>query len=168
MYAIRSYYAFNDLSLSLAAGARPQAVIDRLDTLLVPYGGLGAYTRDDQVSHRYLNEEFRQLEQMSVIYPTMFLGVAAFLLNVVVTRLVNTQRNQIAILKAFGYSNIAVGRHYAMLVLLIVLLGLAGGITCGAWMGHGLSSLYMEFYRFPYTEYHLHTDVIMLAALVIV
>jgi putative ABC transport system permease protein len=85
---------------------------------------------------------------------------------VVITRLVNTQRNQIAILKAFGYSNLAVGQHYAALVLVIVLLGLGGGIATGIWMGRGLSALYMDFYRFPFSEYHLHAEVIMLAALV--
>jgi putative ABC transport system permease protein len=158
--------AFNEASFRLAQDAGVEDVIQRIDRVLERYGGLGAFARADQVSNRFLNEELKGLQTMAAVFPVIFLGVAAFLLNVVVTRLVNTQRNQIAILKAFGYSNLAVGRHYAALVLLIVLLGLAGGIGCGAWMGRGLSGLYMEFYRFPHTEYHLHMDVIVLAALV--
>jgi putative ABC transport system permease protein len=158
--------AFNDVSFKLVDGAIADDVIQRIDRVLTRYGGLGAYARRDQTSHRFLSEELKGLETMAAVFPVIFLGVAAFLLNVVITRLVYTQRNQIAILKAFGYSNLAVGRHYAALALVIVLIGLAGGIAVGAWMGRGLSALYMEFYRFPFTEYHLHADVIVLAALV--
>ncbi len=158
--------AFNDVSFTLVDGAIASDVIQRVDRVLERYGGLGAFARRDQTSHRFLDEELKGLQTMAAVFPVIFLGVAAFLLNVVITRLVNTQRNQIAILKAFGYSNLAVGRHYAALVLMIVGLGLAGGIVAGIWMGKGLSALYMDFYRFPFSEYHLQTDVVLLAALV--
>src|SRR5512139_2047051 len=113
--------AFNDLAATLSPGVPPQDVLDRLDSLLSPYGGLGAYTRDDQVSHRYLTEEFRQLGTLASIFPVIFLGVAAFLLNVVVSRLVSLQRDQVGVLKAFGYSNSRVGWHYVQLIVLIVI-----------------------------------------------
>lgn len=158
--------AFNDVALSIAAGASAQAAIDRLDGLLAPYGGLGAYTREDQVSHRYLNEEFRQLEQMAVMYPVMFLGVAAFLLNVVVSRLVSTQREQIAMLKAFGYGNGAVTLHYVKLILAITLLGDLGGVALGVWMGQGLGDLYMDYYRFPFLLYRLDPALVLVAVLI--
>ena len=70
-----------------------------------------------------LNEEFRQLQKSSKIFPTIFICVAAFLLNVVMSRTINTQREQIAALKAFGYNNLDVGIHYAKLVVLIDLAG---------------------------------------------
>jgi len=158
--------AFNDVAIRLGSGVIPDDVIHRLDRLLARYGGQGAYSRKDQTSHRFLAEELKGLETMAAVFPVIFLGVAAFLLNVVVTRLVNTQRNQIAILKAFGYSNLVVGRHYAAMVLVIVLLGLASGITGGAWLGRGLSAVYADFYHFPILHYQLHTDVIVLAALI--
>ena len=158
--------AFNDVALRVSPGVNPDDVIDRLDRLLARYGGRGAYARKDQISHRFLAEELKGLETMAAVFPVIFLGVAAFLLNVVVTRLVNTQRNQIAILKAFGYSNLDVGRHYAAMVLVIVMFGLASGLLAGVWLGQGLSAVYAGFYHFPFLRYQLHTDVIMLAALV--
>ncbi|MEE9543702.1 MAG: ABC transporter permease, partial [Thermodesulfobacteriota bacterium] len=97
--------AFNDVVIKLSTGANFDDVIDALDILIEPYGGLGAYGRDDQLSHRYLSEEFKSLKQMAWIFPVIFLAVAAFLLNVVVGRMVGTQREQIALLKAFGYTN---------------------------------------------------------------
>jgi len=158
--------AFNDVVLTLAAGTAREDVIDRLDALLEPYGGRGAYGRAHQLSHRFLSEELRGLRTMAVVFPTIFLGVAAFLLNVVVNRLINTQREQIAILKAFGYSNLDVGVHYTKLMLLIVALGLAGGLALGVWLGRGMSAVYTEFYRFPFLRYRLEPAVIVLAALV--
>lgn len=157
---------FNDLAVTLAVNARVEDVIERLDALLDPYGGLGAYARKDQLSHRFLAEEFNQLEAMTAIFPVLFLGVAAYLLNVVMSRMIGTQREQVAVLKAFGYDNRAVGWHYFKLVSIIVLLGVAGGILVGAWLGKGLAGIYMEFYRFPYLRYELRTTVMLNAALV--
>ncbi len=158
--------AFNDVALTLSAGARLEDVLDRLDDLLERYGGLGAYGRRDQQSHRYLSEEFRMLEQMARIFPMIFLGVAAFLLNVVVSRLIATQREQAAILKAFGYTNTDVVFHYLKFVALIVLAGVALGVGFGMWLGRGLGAMYMEFYRFPYLMYVLRPRVIVTAALI--
>ena len=158
--------AFNDVALTLAPGASTEDVVVRLDALLATYGGLGAYGRKDQVSHRYLSEEFRQLGTLATLFPMIFLGVAAFLLNIVIGRLVGIQREQVAVLKAFGYGNAAIGFHYAKLVLLVVVAGVCGGVAAGIWLGKGLSGIYMEFYRFPYLKYVLRPSVFLTAALV--
>ncbi len=158
--------AFNDLSFTLVPRAASADIIDRVDTILEPYGGQGAYLREDQLSHRFLSEEFRQLRQMSIMFPMMFLGVAAFLLNVVISRLIQMQREQIAALKAFGYSNLAVGLHYLKLVLVIVLLGVIGGTLLGMEFGQAMSNMYMRFYKFPYLDYVLRPIVVLGAILI--
>ncbi len=71
--------AFNDVSLSLWPGYQAEAVIPALDRLLAPYGGIGAYGRDDQISHWFLDNEIKQLQTLARILPTIFLVVAAFL-----------------------------------------------------------------------------------------
>ena len=158
--------AFNDVTLTIVPGTDVESVIDRVDGLIKPFGGLGAFGRKDQLSHRYLSEEFRQLEQMAAIFPVIFLGVASFLLNVVVGRLVNTQREEIAILKAFGYSNTAIGIHFVKLVLWIVFTGLFLGAAGGVWLGKYMSTIYMEFYRFPFLNFELSPLVVINAALI--
>lgn len=158
--------AFNDVALSLSSGARPEEVLVRLDTLLDRYGGLGAYGRKDQVSHRFLTEEFHQLRRSAEIFPTIFIAVAAFLLNVAVSRIVSIQRDQLATLKAFGYGNFAVGIHYVKMVVLIVIAGVTAGLVLGAWLSTGLGRIYMEFYRFPYLIYELKPSVVVTAALI--
>jgi len=155
--------AFNDVTVTLSKDGSEQDVIDRLDELLKPYGGIGAYARKDQLSNRFLTEELKQQKTIATIFPLIFFGVAAFLLNVVTSRLISLQREQIAGLKAFGYSNFAVGLHYTKLILMITSIGIIAGIFCGAWMGQGMSNIYMGFYSLPFMIYVLNVDVILSA-----
>ncbi len=158
--------AFNNVTMTLTPGANSDDVIDRLDAILARYGGLGAYARKDQLSHRYLHEEFRQLQSMATVYPTIFLAVAAFLLNVVFNRLFQTEREQIATLKAFGYSNFAIGTHYLKFVAMIAAFGGLLGVAGGVWMGRGMTNMYAEFYRFPYMLYRLQPEIVLWAGLI--
>lgn len=153
--------AFNDVALTLTPGTNASDMLVHLDNLLNWYGALGSIGRKDQVSHRFLTEEFKQLETSSKIFPAIFIGVAVFLLHVVISRTVSTQRDQIAGLKAFGYSNFDVGIHYVTMVFVIVLLGIAGGVAVGIWFGRGLGRIYMEFYRFPYLLYELKPSTVL-------
>lgn len=158
--------AFNHVTLKLNRDTHPQAVITQLDTLLKPYGGTGAIARKDQLSHRFLDEELKQLQNMATLFPIIFFAVAAFLLNVVVSRLISLQREQIAILKAFGYSNLAVGIHYSKLILMIVAFGIVIGTVLGVWMGTSMSNLYRQFYSLPYLVYELKPWVLVSAGLI--
>lgn len=151
--------AFNQVSIRLARNASARSVIDQLDPLLEPYGGMGAHDRSLQMSHRFLDEELTQLDTMTRLFSTIFLGVVAFLLSVVIGRLIGTQREQIAVLKAFGYTRWQVGRHYAELVLMMVGAGVVPGMAAGAWMGNGLAHMYARFYRFPFLDWEIGAHV---------
>lgn len=153
--------AFNDVALRLRPGANELTIIDAADRILFVYGGRGAYARKDQRSHRFLSEEFAQLETLSSMFPTIFLSVAAFLLNVVIGRVVAMQREQIATLKAFGYSNVNVLVHYLALVSVIVAAGGVFGIGLGIVLGQSLSAIYAEFYRFPYLNFELRLNTVV-------
>lgn len=158
--------AFNNVVVALAPGASKPLVIDRLDSILARWGGVGAIGREDQTSHHYLSSEIQQLQSQATIVPLIFMGVAAFLLNVVLSRLIRQQRIPMAILKAFGYSNRAIMFHYMKLVTAIVLVGSIMGIAVGGWLAHGLSNIYSEFFRYPYMHYVLRPGVAMIAVLV--
>lgn len=158
--------AFNDVALSLAPGASEAEAISRLDTLLTPYGGLGAYGRRDQLSARFLADEIAQDRITGIFIPAIFLGVAAFLINVVLSRLVATQRSAIGLLKAFGYGNAAIGFHYLQYSLLAVLLGTLAGVPTGVWLGRGLARIYEDFFRFPELRFVLSPGMIVAAILI--
>jgi len=141
--------AFNDLSLRLMRGASEQEVIHRVDRLIDEYGGLGAFGRKDQLSHMLLESDIQGLKTTGLVAPTLFLAVAAFLLNVVLARLLQLQREQIAALKAFGYSNYAIGWHYLKFVLLITLLGSGLGVLFGAQLASTFTELIARVYQYP-------------------
>ncbi|NND99047.1 MAG: FtsX-like permease family protein [Pirellulaceae bacterium] len=141
--------AFNSVSLKLAFDANVDDVIARLDQLLEPFGSIGAYDRSENVSHQFVGDELRQLRTMATVAPLIFLAVAAFLLNIVISRIISQQREQIAALKAFGYTNYEVGFHYLNLVLIIAWIGMMVGTLLGLWMAQNLTQMYQEFYKFP-------------------
>jgi len=158
--------AFNDVVVALSPAARIEDVLTQLDNILDHYGGVGSYGRKDQTSHRFLSEEFRQLERYARIFPSIFMAVAAFLLNIAISRTVSAQRDQIAVLKAFGYGNMDVGLHYLKMVVVIIVLGVAGGLVLGAWLGVKIGEIYIKFYRFPYLLYELKPSVVVTGSLV--
>ena len=155
--------AFNDVSLSLEPGASPAAVQLAVDRALAPYGGFHAVARERQQSHYALRGELDNLRNLAVIIPLVFLAVSAFLVNVVISRLVYLERTQIAVLKALGFTDGAVARHYLGLVTLIVALASAAGIASGVWTGGWMMGLYHEFFRLPGGTFRLSADLAALA-----
>lgn len=139
--AFNLFGAFNSLALRLAPGASERAVIAAVDRLLEPYGGR-AYGRADHPSHIRVSDEIRVLETLSIGFPLVFLSVAAFfMVNAVLSRLLNLQREQIAILKAFGFANRDIVWHYLKFAFAIVAVGLVIG-GGGAALGGQLVEMY--------------------------
>jgi len=155
--------AFNAVTLRLAPGAREARVLEEVDHVLAPYGGLGSYGREQQTSHRLVSDEITQMRAMAASLPPILLGVAAFLLSVVLSRMVTLQRPQIATLKALGYSDLAVGLHFGGFAVVLALAGAAVGVLGGWWMGAQLSDTYARYYRFPAMLYVLSPEPMVLA-----
>jgi putative ABC transport system permease protein len=141
--------AFNDVVIALAFGARSSEVEAGLDRLLGPYGGLVSYDRSHQPSHRFLSDEIRQQQRMATTIPVVFLAVAAFLMNVVLSRMVAAQREQIASLKALGYFDSTIAMHYVAFALVIALGGILLGLGLGVLLGRMMTESYTLFMRLP-------------------
>ena len=141
--------AFNTVSLKLLPGASVDQVIEAVDRILAPYGGSGAYRRAQQTSHAFLDAELTQLRSMSQVLPPVFLLVAAFLVNMTLTRLIALEREQIGLLKALGYSSWTIGWHYVEFVMIIGVVGGAVGLALGVWAGNALTVVYARYYSFP-------------------
>lgn len=153
--------AFNDLVVTLGPDAVPEGVSAAIDTLLAPYGGRGASLRSSQFSNWTLENELGQLETMGVFVPAIFLLVAAFVLNIALTRALALQRPQLAALKALGYTNAELVRHYLGWAVVIAAVGAVMGVAGGAWMGASMLGLYNEYFKFPELAYHLPGRVVI-------
>jgi len=158
--------AFNYVALKLERAGAERAVIAALDRLLQRYGGLSAYGRSDQLSNRFLSDELAEIGIMTTFIPGLFLAVASFLLYVVLSRLVATQRTEIGLLKAFGRSNLRVGLHYLFLAMATVAIGLLVGLSLGVYLGGVFVDVYKDYFHFPDLHLVVSAPLVLTAAAV--
>lgn len=160
--------AFSALAVKRLHGASEAEIIDRIDALLERYGGRGAYGRDEQQSHAFVDAEIQQIQAMSQVLPPIFLFVAAFLVNITLSRLVALEREQIGLMKAVGYSASSIAGHYFKFVSVIALIGVAIGMVAGTLLGRGMTELLAQFFHFPYLIFDTSLDTYAIATLVTV
>lgn len=146
---------FNEALISVGLNARLPAVLERVDQILEPYGGLGSYARKDQLSNRIVSEEIDGLRTMSKSVPPIFLAVAAFLLYIVISRMVASEREEIGLIKAFGYTDLEVGTHYFKLIIVIAAGGATLGCLAGIAAGRGMVDMYLHYFKFPFLIFQL-------------
>ncbi|WP_135501361.1 ABC transporter permease [Roseovarius aestuariivivens] len=160
--------AFNSLAVKLNRGMSSDDVIDRLDNLLEPYGGVGAYDRELQISNSFIESELAQLKTSALILPPIFYAISAFLVSMVISRIVALERSEIGLLKAIGYSDGEICLHYLMLAVLIAVAGILLGWGAGTWLARALARLYAQFFDFPYLIYNLGYGAYALSGLLAV
>lgn len=135
-------------------------VLERAEELLEPYGVFAKTRREDQISNRFLSDEIKGLGVSARIVPAIFQGVAALILLVLLNRMVRTERTQIGLLKAYGYSNLQVAVHYLQFALVLAVLGSAGAFGVGHWLAYEMIQMYVQFYQFPLLESRVYPDVL--------
>jgi putative ABC transport system permease protein len=158
--------AFSTVSLKLASGVSTPAVLAAVDRVLAPYGGQPAYAREDQVSTKFQDDHIKQLGILALVIPPVFLVVAAALVHLVLGRVVESEREQIGLLKAFGYTDLEAASGYLRLAALIGLCGAVAGGLFGGWLGEVVTSLFTRYVRFTSFERQFSWPAFGIAALV--
>ena len=146
--------AFNSVVASVDPGAGVGDIKSAFDRLLEPYGGRDAYGRDYHPSAKIVDDHIREMRNIAWFYPVVFLGIAAFMASATLTRLVHLQREQIAQLKALGYSGREVGWHYAKHAIVVASAGSVLGMLGGFLMGDWVTGMFQRFFHFQLLEFH--------------
>lgn len=143
--------AFNQLIGHVVPGHHKdiEFILERIDRMLDPYGVLATTPRERQASHRFLSDEIHGLRVAAWIMPTIFLCVAALVLNVLMSRLAERQRTVIGTLKALGYSDRQVLMHFISFGVAVGTLGGIGGMFVGVTLAAGFIQMYRMFFQFP-------------------
>jgi putative ABC transport system permease protein len=134
--------AFDEALLLLSRNANAAAVLDAVDCILSPYGGTGASPLADQASNQLVSEEIGGLDAAAVGVQPIFLAVAAFLVYTVINRMVQSEREETGLIKAFGYTDQEVSAPYFKLVLAIATGGALAGCLLGIADGRALIQVY--------------------------
>ena len=156
--------AFNDVSLLLGPEANSENVIDAIDQLLEPFGAVGAIDREDQLSNAFISGELNQLQAIAAIIPPIFLIVSALLINAILMRLIATERQQVGLLKAFGYDQREIATHYIKMAIGMVALGILAGFAIGAALARLMTELYADSFRFPEMIFRLAPSAFLISA----
>ncbi len=151
---------------SAGSDANRDIVLDRVEDLLEPYGALGAIPRKDQLSNRYVSDEIKGLGVSARIVPAIFLGIAALVLLLMLGRIVQRDRTQIGVLKAYGYSNGVIGAHYVKYALALSIAGALLGAACGYWLGGAMMHMYVEYYQFPLLRHRFYADIFVISLII--
>ncbi|MBC8355801.1 MAG: FtsX-like permease family protein [Planctomycetes bacterium] len=143
--------AANEVVGILAPEARERVdeILLRAERMLDPYGVFATTPLDLQQSDQFLSNEIRGLGEIATVIPTIFLAVAALVLNVLITRMARRQRAVVGTLKALGYYDQQIFWHFLTYGLCVGLLGGLLGSVFGYLCATGMTSVYAWFFEFP-------------------
>lgn len=111
------------------------------------------FTRDDNVGYSEYGSNAERIDKIAAIFPVFFLLVAGLVCLTTMSRMVEEQRTQIGTIKALGYGNGAIMRHY----MIYAVSGAVVGGTLGAFGGCILfPSVIMFAYSMMYTIREFH------------
>ncbi|HNT02481.1 MAG TPA: FtsX-like permease family protein [Bacillota bacterium] len=141
--------SYNEVLVTTETDADIDDVIDRIEQKLDKYGVKKIIKLEDQLSNDVLEQELDGIEMLSSVLPVMFLTVAAIIISIMLSRIVNNDRMAIGVLKALGYGNRIVLSHYIKYALAIGLAGAILGIWGGMMLAGPISRYYTVFFNIP-------------------
>lgn len=147
----------NQVVIRFTPGADEKRVVQRMEEILEPYGNLAAYPRDEQLSHAVLQAELDGLKVTSRFLPAIFFIVAGAIQFIMLGRMVKSQRLQIGVMKAMGYSSRQIMQHYTNYALAVGLLGAVFGTLLGVALASVISYAYGIYFNLPETISGLNT-----------
>lgn len=139
----------NQVLIQFTPGIAPEKAVEEIKQILQPYGVLADFPRKDQLSHLSLQAEMDGLDTMAGFLPVLFLGIAAAIQFILLRRMIKSQRTQIGILKALGYSNRHIILHFSSYAVMVGLLGALAGIMLGVAFAAYFSKMYAMFFNLP-------------------
>lgn len=157
--------SYNEVILKTAPGTNYKLLEAKIDRDFDSYGVINQYDRSKQLSFAMLREEMRGLKSVSGGFPVVFMLVAAIIIYLMMGRMVEHQRTQIGVMKAFGYTDRRVLVHYLSYGLLVSILGSGIGALAGLYLGTMMTELENSYFHLPLKASQLYPELIAPAAL---
>ncbi len=152
--------AMTDVSVVVDPGANVGRVIDRVEHQLEPYHVVQSTRQADQASSFMLGEEIEQNRVMALFLPAVILAISSSSLLIALSRLVTSQRGEIGLAKALGYTDAQVLGHYLLFSVVIAVLGSLLGFALGDLIARGVAGQYVSMLGVPFLEHHVYPEVV--------
>ncbi|SHK12211.1 ABC transporter permease [Paramaledivibacter caminithermalis] len=157
--------SYNEIVIKVKDENEIDKIEDKLEKVLKKYGVKRIIVRDNQLSNRMISEEINQLKNMAKVVPVIFLGVAALIIAVMISRMVKKDRVPIGVMKALGYKNIDIVLHYIKYSLVIGILGAIIGTNLGMLLAGAMTKMYLQYFNIPILKINYYYRYIMSAIL---
>ncbi|MEL7649093.1 MAG: FtsX-like permease family protein [Sedimentibacter sp.] len=154
---------FNEMLITLNAGANREKTADFLEDYLEKYGVQRVIEREDQLSNSMLMQEIQGLKMMSKSVPIVFLVFAGIMLATMLSRIVKKDRTSIGVLKALGFSDRDIVSHYLKYAASVGIIGGAAGSLIGTALSGFMTSYYLVFFNIPMLTIKLYYDRIAMS-----
>jgi putative ABC transport system permease protein len=141
--------SYNEVLIKINDQGKIDDISDQVEKKLDKYGVKKITKLEDQLSNNVLTQKLDGIEMMSSVLPVMFLLVAAIIISIMLSRIVNNDRIAIGVLKALGYSNTVILSHYTKYALSIGLIGSITGITGGLLLSNPMSQVFVSYFNIP-------------------
>lgn len=141
--------AVTNLSFLLEEGTSFRAVKPLLEDQLTPYGLEALYERADQPSHAMVEMELTSINSFSTSIPLLFVMIAVVILYIMMKRMIEQERSQIGVLKAFGFSSGAILLHYLGYGGITGLMGGVLGLAMGLGASGPMTAMFLTFFNLP-------------------
>ncbi len=141
----------SEVAIRLADDADRSAVVEEVARTARAAGAVSSFEQADQPSNAALQEDVRGFGEMSFLFPVLFLGAAGMATSVLLSRLVISQRAQIGLLRASGFSRRTIFGHYLVFGVTAGLVGAVPGAVAGSLLARAITGLYTDAISVPIT-----------------
>lgn len=156
---------YNNIVFKLKQGYEYEDVKDQISSMLKSYGIISQLEAKNQQSNAFMDQELDSITAISRTMPMMFLLIAAAIVYIMLKRLVELQRGQIGILKAFGFSDFQIALHYILYVGMMAVPGAIIGSLAGTFISKALIVIYEQFFNMPFISGEANLKYILISIL---
>ncbi len=165
-FDIKDYYVFNSMIVDIDDTSKLDETKSNIENNIK--SALAVTDRNSSSSYEAYNSEIEEGNTYSSVFTLLFLFIAILSVITTMNRFVKKQRTQIGTLKALGFKNSKIIKHYVSYGFYISLIASVLGIVIGTLtLGNFFLNMEMEYFEMPEYSTVIHQVVYILAVIVV-
>ncbi|MFO7929260.1 MAG: FtsX-like permease family protein, partial [Candidatus Humimicrobiaceae bacterium] len=134
--------------------------LENVKQKLESYNIISDVKQEDFPSVKMLRLDLEGLDELSKFFPILFFIIASFSIYIMLARLIMSQRREIGVARAIGYSRRQILFHYVKYALYIVIIGSILGVAFGLLITRTITIFYAQALGIPFIKNQIYYGVI--------